>query len=66
MPTYTGGAYSSSETNYKKYSFQDMEKANLSVDTKAGWIAVLQHYFVSAWCQTKMRITAFIHAPIMG
>ncbi|HDL5760383.1 TPA: membrane protein insertase YidC [Mannheimia haemolytica] len=48
MPTYTGGAYSS-ETNYKKYSFQDMEKANLSVDTKAGWIAVLQHYFVSAW-----------------
>ncbi|HDL3996648.1 TPA: membrane protein insertase YidC, partial [Mannheimia haemolytica] len=49
MPTYTGGAYSSSETNYKKYSFQDMEKANLSVDTKAGWIAVLQHYFVSAW-----------------
>lgn len=49
MPTYTGGAFSSSETNYKKYSFQDMEKANLSIDTKAGWIAVLQHYFVSAW-----------------
>lgn len=49
MPTYTGGAYSSSETNYKKYSFQDMEKANLSINTKAGWIAVLQHYFVSAW-----------------
>ncbi len=26
-----------------------MEKANLSIDTKAGWVAVLQHYFVSAW-----------------
>ncbi|PJG85684.1 membrane protein insertase YidC [Conservatibacter flavescens] len=49
MPTYTGGAYSSSETNYKKYSFEDMEKANLSINTKAGWVAVLQHYFVSAW-----------------
>ena len=49
MPTYTGGAYSSSETNYKKYSFQDMEKAGLSVETNTGWIAVLQHYFVSAW-----------------
>ncbi|EGP05529.1 membrane protein insertase YidC [Pasteurella multocida] len=49
MPTYTGGAYSSSETNYKKYSFADMEKANLSISTKAGWVAVLQHYFVSAW-----------------
>ncbi|HDR1021776.1 TPA: membrane protein insertase YidC [Pasteurella multocida] len=49
MPTYTGGAYSSSETNYKKYSFEEMQKANLSVSTKAGWVAVLQHYFVSAW-----------------
>ncbi|MDG6474555.1 membrane protein insertase YidC [Glaesserella parasuis] len=49
MPTYTGGAYSSSEVNYKKYSFDEMAKANLSVDTKAGWAAVLQHYFVSAW-----------------
>lgn len=49
MPTYTGGAYSSSEVNYKKYSFSDMEKANLSIETKAGWAAILQHYFVSAW-----------------
>ena len=49
MPTYTGGAYSSSETNYKKYSFSDMENANLSINTKAGWVAILQHYFVTAW-----------------
>ncbi|MGX3021119.1 membrane protein insertase YidC [Ursidibacter sp. B-7004-1] len=49
MPTYTGGAYSSSEVNYKKYSFDEMAKANLSIDTKAGWAAILQHYFVSAW-----------------
>ena len=49
IPTYTGGAYSSSETNYKKYSFSDMENANLSINTKAGWVAILQHYFVSAW-----------------
>ena len=49
MPTYTGGAYSSSETNYKKYSFDDMKDADLSINTKAGWVAILQHYFVSAW-----------------
>lgn len=49
MPTYTGGAYSSSETNYKKYSFEDMEKANLSIATKQGWVALLQHYFATAW-----------------
>ena len=49
MTTYTGGAYSSSETNYKKYSFDDMKDADLSINTKAGWVAILQHYFVSAW-----------------
>ncbi|VEH66184.1 YidC/Oxa1 family membrane protein insertase [Rodentibacter pneumotropicus] len=26
-----------------------MKDANLSINTKAGWVAVLQHYFVSAW-----------------
>ncbi len=49
MPTYTGGAYSSSETKYKKYSFEDMTKANLSIATKQGWVGLLQHYFVTAW-----------------
>lgn len=49
MPTYTGGAYSSQKTNYKKYKFEEMTKDNLSVNTKQGWVAVLQHYFVSAW-----------------
>lgn len=61
MPTYTGGAYSSSETNYKKYSFQEMadEKkrkaeqgianGGLSIESNTGWVAILQHYFVSAW-----------------
>lgn len=49
MPTYTGGAYSSSETNYKKYSFEKMTEENLDVHTKTGWVAILQHYFVSAW-----------------
>lgn len=49
MPTYTGGAYSSSETNYKKYSFADMQKSNLNISTKQGWVALLQHYFTTAW-----------------
>lgn len=49
LQTYTGGAYSSEEQNYKKYSFKDMEDENLSINTKAGWVAVLQHYFASAW-----------------
>lgn len=49
MPTYRGGAYSTENTRYKKYSFSDMEKRALNENTEAGWIAMLEHYFVTAW-----------------
>lgn len=49
LQPFRGAAYSSSETNYSKYSFDDIKNNNLSVDTKTGWIAMLQHYFASAW-----------------
>lgn len=49
MPTYRGGAYSTEDSRYEKYSFDDIADSNLGELTKGGWIAMLQHYFVSAW-----------------
>jgi len=49
MPVYRGGAYSSEEVRYEKYSFDDMQDSNLNNSTEGGWVAMLQHYFVSAW-----------------
>ncbi len=49
MPTFTGGAYYSEATKFKKLSFSDMEKEPLKLDTTNGWVGLLQHYFVSAW-----------------
>ncbi|VAY02328.1 Membrane protein insertase YidC [Arsenophonus endosymbiont of Aleurodicus dispersus] len=49
LHTYRGAAYSSDETNYKKYSFSDITSNNLNINTKGGWIAMLQQYFVTAW-----------------
>jgi len=49
MPTFTGGAYFTEATKYKKLAFKDMAKQNLSVNTKEGWVGLVQHYFVSAW-----------------
>ncbi|EAR55034.1 putative inner membrane protein translocase component YidC [Photobacterium sp. SKA34] len=49
MPTYLGGAYSANDTKYKKYSFDDMKDKNLDVAANEGWVAIMQHYFVSAW-----------------
>jgi len=49
MPTYRGAAYSSENDRYKKYSFKDIKKRNLNQNTEAGWVAMLEHYFVTAW-----------------
>ncbi|WP_105167160.1 membrane protein insertase YidC [Pseudoalteromonas sp. T1lg23B] len=47
--TYLGAAYGTNEEPYEKYSFDDMGEANLNKNTQGGYIAFIQHYFVSAW-----------------
>ncbi|MBL4835234.1 MAG: membrane protein insertase YidC [Pseudomonas sp.] len=49
MATYLGAAYWSSDDSYTKVDFSDMDKAALKETVEGGWIAWLQHYFVSAW-----------------
>ncbi|MCF2947202.1 membrane protein insertase YidC [Paraglaciecola aquimarina] len=49
MPTYRGAAYSTEEDKYEKYGFDDMADKNLKETTPAGWAAMIEHYFVSAW-----------------
>ena len=49
MPTFTGAAYFTEANKYKKVSFDDMKKSNLSMNADNGWIGLVQHYFVSAW-----------------
>ncbi|ARB92753.1 membrane protein insertase YidC [Legionella longbeachae] len=48
--SYTGASYSEpGKHRYQKVSFSDMNKTNLDVDSKGGWVAMQQHYFLSAW-----------------
>lgn len=72
MPTYSGGAYSWDEDRYEKYAFDDMKDQRLSRQTSTGWVAMLEHYFASAWIPTGVErstlfsnVTASNHA-IMG
>ncbi len=46
--TYTGAVISSPEERYEKIDFDDMQDQNLEKDISNGWIAMLQHYFVTA------------------
>ena len=49
--TYTGPAIYTEQEKFHKISFKDLDKGNASYPKTAdnGWIAMLQHYFVSAW-----------------
>ena len=49
MPTYRGAAYSTEDDRYQKLTFDDIEDEDLRETTKAGWVGMLEHYFVSAW-----------------
>jgi YidC/Oxa1 family membrane protein insertase len=52
MNTYIGGVVSNEEDRYTKISFGDMEDEDLNVDTTDGWVAMIQHYFATAWVPT--------------
>ena len=49
MPTFTGGAYYTEASKFKKLKFSNMEKEPLDLKSNEGWVGLLQHYFVSAW-----------------
>ncbi len=53
MPTYRGTAYSTTEDRYEKYDFDDIADKNLNITTQGGWVAMLEHYFVSSWVPNK-------------
>ena len=55
LPTYKGAAYSTTEDVYEKYDFDDIAEANLNVSTQGGWVAMLQHYFVSSWVPKSLK-----------
>ncbi|QFQ31876.1 membrane protein insertase YidC [Buchnera aphidicola] len=50
LQTFRGAAYSSTDTKYEKYKFDDISNnQQLHIFTKSGWIAMLQQYFSVAW-----------------
>lgn len=49
MSPFLGAATTTSETNYKKFSFDDLADESFKTTEKGGWVAMVQHYFVSAW-----------------
>ncbi|GMQ96972.1 MAG: membrane protein insertase YidC [Gammaproteobacteria bacterium] len=47
--TFTGAALYSPDKKFEKISFDDIQDEDLERVITGGWVAMLQHYFVSAW-----------------
>ncbi len=61
--TYTGGVIYSEEERYEKITFDDMMDSDLGRSIKGGWVAMLQHYFVSAWIPDQNETNYFYSKP---
>jgi len=46
--TYTGGVISTPERRYEKIDFGDIAEQELDLRVAGGWVAMIQHYFVTA------------------
>ena len=47
---YRGTAYSSDDSRYEKITLENIiDEKHADINTKTGWVAMIQHYFVSAW-----------------
>jgi YidC/Oxa1 family membrane protein insertase len=49
MKPYLGAAIREEDKNYSKYDFSDIDDQSVKTSLKGGWLAFVQHYFVSAW-----------------
>ena len=50
---YLGAALTQPDERYTKLSFSDLSDEPFSKRLPAGWVAILQHYFVSAWIPSQ-------------
>lgn len=49
MQPFLGAATTTADDRFKKFSFDKMRKEPFREQTAGGWIAMIQHYFLSAW-----------------
>ncbi|QAX82319.1 membrane protein insertase YidC [Candidatus Pseudomonas adelgestsugas] len=54
--TYLGAAMWTSSDPYKKVSMKDIDKSTLKETVQGGWVAWLQHYFVTTWIPNQGEI----------
>ncbi|GLS28215.1 membrane protein insertase YidC [Marinibactrum halimedae] len=49
MQPYLGAAVTTPDEHYKKLDFEDLAKSSFTLSQTGGWVAMVQHYFISSW-----------------
>ena len=64
--TYTGAVLSSPDKPYEKIDFDDMESEDLDREVSDGWMAMIQHYFASAWIPERSVVARYYTKALPG
>ncbi len=56
LGTFIGGAWGTPDEQYNKLKFDNFNDEKLTVDATNGWVALVQHYFVSAWVPGQIKL----------
>jgi len=59
LQPYLGAALTTAEENYKKLDFDDLDDESFTENIDGGWVAMVQHYFISAWIADKSQKNKF-------
>lgn len=56
MKSFLGAAYSSPENHYQKVDFEEIQNGSFNNrDVEGGWVAMIQHYFTTAWAPQQSQ-----------
>ncbi len=68
VSTYTGPAAYTEQGKYQKINFKDIVKGSAKFVEKSdnGWMAMVQHYFVSAWIPQEKQAREFFVRKLEG
>jgi YidC/Oxa1 family membrane protein insertase len=64
VPTYTGAEVYTEKDKLKKVAFSDIKANKVERTATDGWIAFVQHYFLSAWLVEPGRTRVFFLEPL--